>query len=188
MLRDGESCRPGPYPKIALPANRVSRLKVTGFVNNDNLVQSYPAIPTSVPAARRELAEYAVRAGAGPDQLEAIRLAASEALTNVVVHAYRGHAGRIYVSADVAGEELWILIGDDGCGLRTNDHSPGLGVGLALIAQSSDGLTIMNRGSGGTEVRMCFRLDAAGRASDAHSGDSSRSATRPASARFSTTT
>jgi anti-sigma regulatory factor (Ser/Thr protein kinase) len=161
---------------------------VTHSVDSENLIQSYPAIPSSVPAARRELTEFAIRAGAQPDQLEAIRLAASEALTNVVVHAYRGFAGRIYVNADLAGDELWILIGDDGCGLQSNYDSPGLGVGLALIAQSSDGLTIMNRGSGGTEVRMRFRLDAAPVASEGQSDESRRSAMCPASARFSTTT
>ncbi|MEA2159284.1 MAG: serine/threonine-protein kinase RsbW [Solirubrobacteraceae bacterium] len=158
------------------------------FDNNENLIQSYPAIPSSVPAARRELTEFAVRAGAELEQLEAIRLAASEALTNVVVHAYRGYAGRIYVNADLAGDELWILIGDDGCGLQSDYESPGLGVGLALIAQSSDGLTIMNRGSGGTEVRMRFRLDAAQIPSDGQSDESRRSAMWPASSRFSTTT
>jgi anti-sigma regulatory factor (Ser/Thr protein kinase) len=159
-----------------------------GFDIHDNLIQSYPAIPTSVPVARRELTEYAVRAGASSEQLEAVRLAASEALTNVVVHAYRGYAGRIYVNADLAGDELWICIGDDGCGLQSNYESPGLGVGLALIAQASDGLTIMNRGSGGTEVRMRFRLEAAQVPSGGQSDGSRRSATRPASARFSTTT
>ncbi len=159
-----------------------------GFDNHENLIQSYPAIPASVPLARRELAEYAIKAGASPDQLEDIRLAASEALTNVVVHAYRGYAGRIYVNADLAGDELWICIGDDGRGLQSNYESPGLGVGLALIAQSSDGLTIMSRGSGGTEVRMRFRLDAPPIRSEDQSDESRRSAMRPASARFSTTT
>lgn len=161
---------------------------MTGFNTHENLIQSYPAIPASVPAARRELAAYAARAGANQEQLDSIRLAASEALTNVVVHAYGGYAGRIYVNADLAADELWICIGDDGSGLRSNYTSPGLGVGLALIAQASDGLTIMNRGSGGTEVRMRFRLDAAPIMSDGQSDESRRSAMRPASARFSTTT
>lgn len=159
-----------------------------GLNNHENLVQSYPAIPASVPVARRELTEYALRAGASVEQLDAVRLACSEALTNVVVHAYGGYAGRIYVNADLAGNELWICIGDDGSGLRSNYESSGLGVGLALIAQASDGLTIMNRGSGGTEVRMRFRLEAAQVRPEGQPDESSRSATRPASARFSTTT
>ncbi len=163
-------------------------MKVMGFDNHENLIQSYPAIAASVPVARRELTDYALRAGAHPEQLEAVRLAASEALTNVVVHAYRGYAGRIYVNADLAGDELWICIGDDGAGLQSEYKSPGLGVGLALIAQASDGLTIVNRGSGGTEVRMRFRLDETPVNRPGQSDASRRSAMRPASARFSTTT
>lgn len=159
-----------------------------GLDTPGNLIQSYPAIAASVPRARRELTEYAVLAGATPQQLEGIRLAASEALTNVVVHAYHGYAGRIYVHADLAGGELWICIGDDGCGLQANHQSPGLGVGLALIAHATDGLTIMNRSSGGTEVRMRFCLDDAEVQRRAQFDESRRSATRPASASFSTTT
>jgi stage II sporulation protein AB (anti-sigma F factor) len=162
------------------------------LVGSDNLIQSYPAVPASVPAARQEVAAFAARAGATGEQLEGIRLAASEAVTNVVVHAYRGGgagtgAGRIHVNADIAGDELWLLVGDDGCGLRATHDSPGLGVGLALIAKSTDGLTIMNRGSGGTEVRMRFSLGATGFDNDDHSDESSRSASWPASSRFSTT-
>jgi serine/threonine-protein kinase RsbW len=160
------------------------------LVDSDNLIQSYPAVPASVPEARREVTEFAARAGASGDQLEAIRLAASEALTNVVVHAYRGGegSGTVYVNADLAGDELWLLIGDDGSGLRANQNSPGLGVGLTLMAKSTDGLTIMNRGTGGTEVRMRFSLRAAGFSSQAHLDESRRAASRPASSCFSTTT
>lgn len=157
------------------------------LVGSDNLTQSYPAVPASVPAARQEVTAFAARAGVNGDQLEAIRLAASEAITNVVVHAYRGGAGSVHINADIAEDELWLLIGDDGCGLRAGNDSPGLGVGLALIANSTDDLTIMNRGCGGTEVRMRFSLDANGYADGGYSDESSRAASRPASSRFSTT-
>jgi len=52
------------------------------------LSQSYPAIPASVPKARHALVALAAGALVAGEQLEAIALAASEALTNVVVHAY----------------------------------------------------------------------------------------------------
>ncbi|MCA1682440.1 MAG: ATP-binding protein [Actinobacteria bacterium] len=158
------------------------------LVGGENLIQSYPAVPASVPAARQEVTAFAARAGATGEQLDAIALAATEAITNVVVHAYRGEGGgRVHVNADIAEDELWLLIGDDGCGLRAGNDSPGLGVGLALIATSTDGLTIMNRGCGGTEVRMRFNLGATGYEDGDYSGESSRSASRPASSRFSTT-
>ncbi len=53
------------------------------------LSHSFPAAPESVPRARALVATYAARAGAEGSRLDAVKLAVSEAATNVVVHAYR---------------------------------------------------------------------------------------------------
>jgi anti-sigma regulatory factor (Ser/Thr protein kinase) len=160
------------------------------IVDTQQLAHSYPALPDSVPLARQELVDFAVSAGADDDRTEDIRLSVSEALTNVVLHAYQrpaDAAGEIHVRADVVDDELWVAISDDGGGLQPQRHSPGLGVGLALIAQTSDGLTIMDRSSGGTEVRMRFVLEPGSYTGDYDRG-SSFSATSPATPPFSTTT
>jgi anti-sigma regulatory factor (Ser/Thr protein kinase) len=122
------------------------------------LRESYPAIPSSVPAARHAIAECAAEAGARGAQLDAIRLASSEALTNVVQYAYRAHTGHIYVTARAAGGEFWVLIADSGCGIQAPSESTGLGLGLALISQLADGLSVMQRSTGGTELRLRFVL------------------------------
>jgi hypothetical protein len=97
------------------------------------LNKSYPAVPEAVPLARRALAAVAAEAGAAGDRLYDIRLAVSEALTNAVVHAYRGgKVGRLHVTAAVASDELWVLIADDGRGLHARNDSQGLGIGLSL--------------------------------------------------------
>lgn len=98
------------------------------------------------------------------EKLDAVRLAVSEALTNAVVHAYGGDPGRVEVTAAVASGELWVLIGDDGRGLRAVGGSRGRGMGLALIALVSDSLTIARRSSSGIEVRVGFKLAVAERA------------------------
>jgi anti-sigma regulatory factor (Ser/Thr protein kinase) len=154
----------------------------------DKLGQSYDAVAASVPAARRALTQFAQRAGADSEQLDAIRLAASEAITNAVVHAYDGVAGRIHVSAALASGELWVLIADDGCGLQVTANSPGLGAGLALISEVTDSFAIVKRSNGGTEVRMRFNLDAPPLPEERYSRGSNSSATSPASSSFSTTT
>jgi anti-sigma regulatory factor (Ser/Thr protein kinase) len=133
-------------------------------VGRTALNESYPAVPTSVPLARRALTEFAADAGAAAEKVDEIRLAASEALTNVVIHAYRNDSGTVYVGAALIASELWMLISDDGCGLRAHAHRPGLGLGLALIAQAADDFTIAARAKGGTEVRMRFDLVPAGAA------------------------
>jgi serine/threonine-protein kinase RsbW len=133
------------------------------MARDQGLTESYPALPESVPVARRALAAVAAMAGAGGERLEEIRLAVSEALTNAVVHAYRNHdAGRFHVTAAVASGELWVLIGDDGRGMHARNDSDGLGIGLALISGLSDDFTIVTRASGGTEVQMRFDLRKAG--------------------------
>src|SRR5436305_14154053 len=92
--------------------------------------QSYPAIPSSVPRARTALAMFARATGATEEQVEAVRLAVSEALTNAVTHAYGTGSGAVHVSASRAGSELWVLIADEGHGVEAGYESPGLGVRL----------------------------------------------------------
>jgi serine/threonine-protein kinase RsbW len=126
-----------------------------------SLSESYPAVAGSVPRARNDVVAFAAQRGATKRQLEAIRLAVSEAVSNVVLHAYNGgggEGGRVHVTAQVAARELWILISDEGRGFQAPAHNPGLGWGLPLIAHMSDRLEIAERAEGGTEVRMRFPL------------------------------
>jgi anti-sigma regulatory factor (Ser/Thr protein kinase) len=130
-----------------------------------NISESYPARPESVGHARHLLTDFAAAAGATERQIEAVRLASSEALTNAVLHAYRGEPGKVHITAARVSSELWVLIADDGCGLEPQADRPGLGLGLGLIAQLSDHVAIAPRAGGGTEVRMRFTLVAADRRS-----------------------
>ena len=70
---------------------------------------------------------------------------AQDVVQQAVLHAYRGGPGLIYVNAAVASGELWILISDDGCGLKPRADKPGLGLGLGLISQVSDDFAVVSR-------------------------------------------
>jgi anti-sigma regulatory factor (Ser/Thr protein kinase) len=118
--------------------------------------QSYPAVASSVPRARSALAMFARATGATPEQVEAVRLAVSEALTNAVLHAYDERGGAVHVSGARTGQELCVLIADDGYGVRGGAPSPGLGMGLALIACMADYFAMSKRAEGGTEIHMRF--------------------------------
>jgi stage II sporulation protein AB (anti-sigma F factor) len=94
------------------------------------------------------------------ERLEDVRLAVSEAVTNSVAYAYEGAPGEVHVIAAVVSGELWIVIADDGMGMRRRPSEiRGLGLGLGLMARVSDALTILARSSGGVEVQMRFHLD-----------------------------
>jgi anti-sigma regulatory factor (Ser/Thr protein kinase) len=127
-----------------------------------------PAVPASCARGRRDVG--AAVAGRGLDSA-AVALAVSEAVTNVVVHAYRDREpeagdGRVHirVSADASG--IWIRVSDEGVGMSPRDDSPGLGVGLSVIATVTDQLLIL-QGDTGTRVHMRFEFPAA--ASEARS-------------------
>jgi anti-sigma regulatory factor (Ser/Thr protein kinase) len=119
---------------------------------------SFPASAESIPRARAVLSAFAAQAGATEEQQEQVRLVVSEAVTNVVQHAYDGERGEVHVTAVVVSGELWILVADEGRGLRAGCDSAGLGLGLVWMAQFSDGMTILARSGGGVEVRLRFNL------------------------------
>jgi anti-sigma regulatory factor (Ser/Thr protein kinase) len=138
---------------------------------------------------RGEAAQLAAAAGASEEQVDRVRLAVSEAVTNVVEHAYAtGSHGRIQLAAAVEDGELLVLVSDEGGGMDSNRESLGLGLGLGLMAEACDGLTISARSSGGVDVQMRFVLAAPAPAKRVQPRGSSAVAWRPAAPRFSTTT
>jgi anti-sigma regulatory factor (Ser/Thr protein kinase) len=123
-----------------------------------SLDESYEADPESVGRARADLARFATGAGATSMQVDDVRLAVSEAVTNAVQHGYRGSPGRVQIAAGATDRELWIIVCDSGSGMQLSTDRPGLGLGLGLIAQVTDHMTIVPRRAGGTELRMRFDL------------------------------
>jgi serine/threonine-protein kinase RsbW len=122
--------------------------------------ERYPAVARTPAQARAALVAFARAHGASQQVVAALALAVSEAVTNVVVHAYRDApaAGIVQVSADVADSELHVTIADRGAGLRAAATSPGLGLGLAIIAQSADGIDLKRTPGGGLELSMRFSI------------------------------
>jgi serine/threonine-protein kinase RsbW len=155
----------------------------------NGLSRNYPAVADSIHVARHELSAFASATGASSQQIDAVRLASSEALTNAVIHAYRDKPGQIHVTAAVVSQDLWIVIADDGCGLepRTDRPGLGLGLGLGLIAQLTDDFSIASRSRGGVEVRMRFALAGRHAAERPQALGSTDAASAPSCSRFSTT-
>ena len=122
----------------------------------------YPAHAARVADIRGAVAAVATRCGAGDGLLVRIGLAVSEAATNVVLHAYReaGMAGGlIHVKAACHEQRfLHVCVRDDGIGMSPRPDSPGLGLGISLMAHEADGLEIRVCDDGGTEVQLRFAL------------------------------
>jgi anti-sigma regulatory factor (Ser/Thr protein kinase) len=118
---------------------------------------SLPAEPVSCARARHEI--RAALRGAAVD-VAAVELAVSEAVSNAVLHAYRERdcasaEPLLHLRLTEDDEGVWIVISDDGAGMSARIDSPGLGVGLSLMAKLSDQLLIV-QGEIGTRVHMRF--------------------------------
>jgi len=91
------------------------------------------AEPQSIKRARDGVAEFAERVGAS---VRDVKLAVSEAVTNSVVHAFRGRdPGTVTVEARMHEGMLLVVVADDGIGMVPNPDSAGLGLGISLITQ-----------------------------------------------------
>jgi serine/threonine-protein kinase RsbW len=114
-----------------------------------------PGTPRVVGMLRRELAALARDCGMDAEGIADVRLAVTEAATNAVLHAYREAEGELTVTAAVQDGELAIVVSDTGPGLVMRHDSPGLGVGLSVIASVAERMKIVTH-SGGTEIHMAF--------------------------------
>jgi serine/threonine-protein kinase RsbW len=120
-----------------------------------------PAAPGTASAARRLVLAVAA------DQVvdgAAVALAVSEAVTNVIVHAYRdrgpdSEAGLVHITVEVEGDELVVAVCDEGPGMQPRVDSPGAGLGLPIIATLTDRLEIQQRPTG-TRILLAFGLGA----------------------------
>lgn len=118
-----------------------------------------PAIPDSIAVIRQTVSGICEALGADARTVGDIKLAATEACTNVVLHAYaEQNGGTIEVDALVGYGELQLLVRDHGNGMTPSPLAEGLGLGLPLIAALTSSLTIVEAEGGGTEVSMTFAL------------------------------
>jgi len=117
-------------------------------------------VAASVSEARNAVTAFAEAAGATGDALAAVSLAVSEAVTNAVLHAYldRPEPGTVEVRAHREAGSVIVEVADEGRGMLPRTDSPGLGLGLPLIAQMAESLEVHDRRGGGTEIRMAFAL------------------------------
>ncbi len=122
--------------------------------------RTVPAVAENVAPIRHAVVELAMRHGAPEPVRTDVALAVGEACANVVVHAYPpGDVGPLVVHAEVNDGRLSIAVVDQGQGMTPRPDSPGLGLGLPLIANLADNLEIRDGPDGqGTELVMSFGL------------------------------
>ena len=129
------------------------------YSGRDGTVLRLAIEPEAAGRARRAAVALATELGAAPEARESIAVAVTEAVANVVVHAYRlGGDGMVEVALRGDDDCLEVVVSDTGVGMRPRDDSPGLGLGLGLMAALADQFEVTPGEAGGTDVRLGFRL------------------------------
>jgi serine/threonine-protein kinase RsbW len=116
-----------------------------------------PCTASTVARMRAAVRQLAVDAGLSTEKVDDLQLAVSEAVTNAIQHGRRG-GGEVLVEARVVDRELRVSVSDQGGGMRPRADSPGLGLGLPIMAAVSDHFEVVSDG-GGTRVNMIFVRD-----------------------------
>jgi len=118
------------------------------------LWQQLPATVESVAAARRAMRRFASDLEVDVDGMA---LAVSEAVANVVAHAYdEDAAGVIELSAIASTFEVAVVVRDRGCGLEAARAPHGAGFGIEIIRRLAQHVAL-DDSAPGVALTMRFR-------------------------------
>lgn len=114
---------------------------------------------------RVAVAAFATQLNPTLEEVADLKTAVSEAVTNVVIHAYRGKTDKVRIECCVRGKEMTVSIIDHGVGIQNIEKAmeplyttrPELdrsGMGFAFMEAFMDELKVESEPGKGTTVRM----------------------------------
>ena len=116
-----------------------------------------PARPENVAVVRHVLGAFAESMRLPDELIEDLRLAVTEACTNVVRHAYPdGTPGAVEISVEPEPEQVRIVVADYGRGIGTSSDTSGPGLGLPLIAAIASSVDLQSSPGAGSRMTMTF--------------------------------
>ena len=119
--------------------------------------------------ARVVVAVFMSRMNPTLEEMDDVKTAVSEAVTNAVIHGYREEGGRIRIEVSIEGQVLYVTVQDFGIGIadlkramepmfttdRTGERS---GMGFSFMEAFMDHLEVESEPGRGTTVRMQKRM------------------------------
>ena len=119
--------------------------------------------------ARATVAAFASQLDPTLEEINDIRTAVSEAVTNCIVHAYRESLGKIYISGEITDTNIIkIKIRDNGCGIEnvekameplfTTVGGERAGLGFAVMQSFMDSIRVRSRVGKGTTIILTKKI------------------------------
>lgn len=130
-----------------------------------------PALSENERLARTICASFVVGLDPTIDELDEIKTAVSEAVTNSIIHGYEGEYGLIEISGEIDDRTVTYTIKDNGCGIDNiakareplytgKPESERSGMGFSIMEAFMDELMVESEIGKGTKVTMIKRLEA----------------------------
>lgn len=131
---------------------------------------TFPSLSVNEAYARTAVTAFAAQLDLTIEEIADIRTAVSEAVTNAIVHGYRGTVGTIELCVKLLeGNEVYIRIKDSGCGIpdvaqameplyTTAAAEERAGLGFGVMESFMDKLSVKSKVGRGTTVVMRKRL------------------------------
>ena len=120
--------------------------------------------------SRIVLAAFAVQLNPTLDELEDIKTAVSEAVTNAIIHGYENTSGMIDITAYLYEQRITIEVSDHGKGIENIElarqplftscpSSERSGMGFTVMETFMDHIEIISQLGKGTTIRMKKRIE-----------------------------
>lgn len=133
----------------------------------NEMILEFPSLPANVQFARMAVALFASQLDFTVDQVEEVKVAISEAVSNAVIHGYKNAPGAVRINALLYLDRLQVIVSDNGAGIadviwamqpaHTTDSSR-MGLGLVFMQEYMDHLCIDSALGKGTRVSMTKML------------------------------
>ena len=131
---------------------------------------SLPALSVNEGVARAVVGAFCAQLNPTVEEIADLKCAVSEAVTNSIVHGYRGEGGMLYISVALYDDRsIAVTVRDRGCGIpdvalartplyTTNTDGERSGMGFSVMETFTDSLSVRSRVGAGTRVSMKKRL------------------------------
>jgi stage II sporulation protein AB (anti-sigma F factor) len=135
-------------------------------MQNENYFKiSFPSRSVNEAFARMTIASFCMQFDPTIEQLNDIKTAVSEAVTNCVVHAYPDNVGTVYITAKLKNNILTVTVKDKGVGISdiqramqpmftTDVKTERAGLGFAVMQTFMDKIKVYSTVDKGTRVVM----------------------------------
>jgi serine/threonine-protein kinase RsbW len=152
---------PGSIPGVSADNVRIFHVDALDPIEprDSDVRLSLPARPENVSVVRHVLGAFAEALHLPEAVVEDVRLAVTEACTNVVRHAYGSRdagPGPLEIVIRPDGDRLEVIVSDHGRGIGPSPDTTGPGLGLPLIAAIVHSLEIHHAPSAGSRLAMSF--------------------------------